>query len=78
MEELHLTVRALAILKALGVTKPEELQNLAIPLPGTVVQKGTFPFFQPLKMTTKPYIELVAAQMHLVEKTMYLPDGWED
>jgi hypothetical protein len=69
MEHLGLTVRALTVLKALGIKDEYDLYDYELPLPGTVVQKAPFPWMQPLTMGTRTYEELTKLKEFVIYQT---------
>lgn len=68
MEHLGLTVRALTVLKAIGVKDEYDLYDMDIPLPGTVVRRSPFFFMSNLTMSKKAYIEIMELKDHIIRK----------
>jgi hypothetical protein len=69
MEHLGLTVRAITVLKALGIKDEYDLYDYELPLPGTVVRRAPLPFMQPLKMNSRTYEELTKLKEFVIYQT---------
>ena len=68
MENLGLTVRALTVLKALGVNDEYDLYDMDIPLPGKIVRKSGFFFIPDLTMSKKAYVEIMDLKDHIIRE----------
>ena len=65
MEDLGLTVRSITVLNALKITDVYDLYDYTLPPVGTVIQKGSYPFFPfrpKITMTKSIYDELCVLQ----------------
>ena len=68
MEHLNLTVRALTVLKALGVNDEYDLYDKDIPVPGTIVRRSGFFFIPDLAMCEKAYKEITELKDHITRE----------